>query len=213
MKKSSFFSSIVTSVALVSCLSPNTLAQSKNTYSCINYKGKPTTVVDTSRGKIQLIVWESDYFQNSGWTPNKRCQEVTQRFQEFSDKGILKYVTTGQINSYPVICVGTQVPGGGYQCQKDGLLITLQKNDNPNKVLENLFTNAAKVGGTPVTREPTGKYIFPMSNFIKNAPIMTETDIADIKVEETEVTTEVTSESKAIKSEPPLIECSPLLCD
>lgn len=52
-----------------------------------------------------------------------------------------------------------------------------------------------------------------MSNFIKNAPIMTETDIADIKVEETEVTTEVTSESKAIKSEPPLIECSPLLCD
>lgn len=87
------------------------------------------------------------------------------------------------------------------------------KNDNPNKVLENLFTNAAKVGGTPVTREPTGKYIFPMSNFIKNAPIMTETDIADIKVEETEVTTEVTSESKAIKSEPPLIECSPLLCD
>jgi len=183
-------------------------AQPKNTYSCVNYKGKPTTVVDTPRGKIQLIVWESDYFRDSGWNPQKRCQEVTKRFQEFSDKGILKFVTTGKMNKYPVICVGKQVTGGGYQCQSDGLLITLQMNDNADKVLKDLFTNAAKVGGIPVTR---GATVVSIPQFIDNAPIIQENNI---EIQENQpLNSQESPESPATKSESTPVECPPLLCD
>lgn len=176
MKKQSLLATLILPAILVPLLSVKVFAQqkTKNIYSCLNYKGKPTTVVDTKRGKIQLIVWESDYFRDSGWNPQKRCQEVTKRFQDFSDQGILKFVTTGKMNKYPVICVGKQVPGGGYQCRPDGLLLTLQMNDNPDKVLKDLFTNAAKVGGIPVTR---GNTVVSLSQLIDNLPVIEEKDV------------------------------------
>lgn len=207
MKKTWLISSLIASIALSPLLSSRISAQPKNTYSCVNYQGKPTTVVDTPRGKIQLIVWESDYFRDSGWSPQKRCQEVTKRFQEFSDKGILKFVTTGRMNKYPVICVGRQVPGGGYQCQSDGLLITLQMNDNPDKVLRDLFTNAAKVGGIPVTR---GDTVVSISHFIENAPIIEE---SNLQIEEKSSNPQVIQESSGTKSESLPFECSSILCE
>lgn len=207
MKNRQLLSSLILSMVLSPLLSSGISAQPKNTYSCVNYQGKPTTVVNTPRGKIQLIVWESDYFRDSGWSPQKRCQEVTKRFQEFSDKGILKFVTTGKINKYPVICIGRQVPGGGYQCQSDGLLITLQMNDNPDKVLRDLFTNAAKVGGIPVTR---GDTVVSITQFIDNAPIMEENDL---QIEENPSIPQVIPESSGTKSDRTPVECSPLLCD
>lgn len=207
MKKLWLISSLILPMALSPLFSARISAQPKNTYTCVNYQGKPTTVVDTPRGKIQLIVWESDYFRDSGWTPQKRCQEVTKRFQEFSDKGILKFVTTGKINKYPVICVGKQTPGGGYQCQPDGLLITLQMNDNPDKVLRDLFTNAAKVGGIPVTR---GDTVVSITQFIENAPIIEENEL---QIEENPSIPQVIPESSGTKGESTPFECSPLLCD
>lgn len=85
--------------------SQDSLAQTKNSYKCIQLNGKPTTIVDTARGRIQLIVWQSDFFRDSGWTPQKRCNEVTKRFQQFSDSGSLRYIATGTMNQQPVICV------------------------------------------------------------------------------------------------------------
>ncbi len=204
MKNIPLVSSLILPMVLSPLLSSGISAQpKKNTYNCVNYRGKPTTVVDTPRGRIQLIVWESDYFRDSGWSPQKRCQEVTKRFQDFSDQGILKFVTTGKMNKYPVICVGKQVPGGGYQCQPNGLLITLQMNDNPDKVLRDLFTNAAKVGGIPVTR---GDTVVSITQFIDNAPIMEENDL---QIEDTQAI----PDSSGTKSDRTPFECSPLLCD
>jgi len=208
MNKRWFFSSIIAVGILSLFSSPHTLAQHKNTYSCVNYKGKPTTVVDTPRGKIQLIVWESDYFRDAGWTPLKRCQEVTKRFQEFSDQGVLKYITTGKINKYPVICVARQVPGKGYQCQSNGLLITLQMNDNPDKVLRDLFTNAAKVGGVPVTR---GDTVVSIPQFIDNAPVIDDTDEPVEDKQSTNETPTKSPESSPNKVDP--VACPAILCD
>ncbi len=144
----------------------------RDIYSCINQNGTPLTVVDTNRGRIELIVWESNYFRASGWTPNRRCQEVTQRFQRFSDENKLTYITTGQMKGYPVICVGKMSPPQGYSCMNDSLLITLQKGENSNQVLESLFKQATQVagGGTPVSRSPEGKYVFNIKNYLTEYP-------------------------------------------
>ena len=143
----------------------------RNVYQCIEYEGNPTTVVDTQRGRIKLIVWQSDYFNNSGWTPQKRCEAVTARFQKFSDDNNLKYVSTGIINKYKVICVASTRVGKGYNCNNDGLLITLEAKDNPQQVLNNLFVNASKIGGTAVLR---GKTTISIETILDRANVIEE---------------------------------------
>jgi hypothetical protein len=118
-------------------------------------------------------VWKSDYFRGSGWTPQAQCEEVTARFQKFSDNGTLGDVTTSVINKQKVICVSQgKKAGQGYECTEDSLLITLQPEDNPDQVLQNLFSNAVQVGGTSIKGDPEGKYVISINNYLKEAPIM-----------------------------------------
>jgi hypothetical protein len=195
-------------------VNPTQAQGSKNVYTCISNNGVPTTVVDTKRGRIELIVWKSDYFRASDWTPQKRCEEVSSRFQKFSDQGTLRYVTTGVISNQKVICVAKPLPGKGYNCMGDSLLITLQPEDNPSEVLKNLFSNAARVGGTPVTRDPEGKYIFPMNDYLEQAPLMNTTMINKFDsqmVEDKEKTIPRTTTMPSNNSAEEI--CPPLLCE
>ncbi|MGK7947134.1 MAG: COP23 domain-containing protein [Microcystaceae cyanobacterium] len=151
-------------------------AQSKNKYTCVSEQGIPRTVVDTKRGKIELIVWKSNFF-GSQWSPERRCQEVTRRFQSFSDAGNLKYVTTGKINGYPVICVGDQQTRG-YSCDQNGLLITLQPSDHPPSVMNELFNINNRISGGGVTRSsgrPRSRVI-NMDQFLQDAPLIESAD-------------------------------------
>jgi hypothetical protein len=137
------YSLIWSLLTVINNFSGSVSAQGKNIYRCIQLKGIPTTIVDTAKGRIQLIIWQSDYFGDSGWSPKKRCEEVTSRFQRLSNSGNLKYVATGTINSQSVICAAEKRTSG-YKCRADGLLLTLQSNDNPNKVLSELFNLSAR---------------------------------------------------------------------
>jgi hypothetical protein len=175
MKSSFLTKTLVTIIAIASFGQWNEVqAQTRVMYSCIQHQGKSKTVASTNRGRIELIVWESSYFSGAGWTPQKRCQEITQRFQKFSDNGTLQYVTTGKLNGYPVICTGTRTTKG-YQCRPDGLLITLQNNDNPAQVLRNLFSNATRKGGNAVVRSIDNNYVVPIQSVLDQAPTLDDT--------------------------------------
>ncbi|MHC5833119.1 MAG: COP23 domain-containing protein, partial [Nostoc sp.] len=66
----------------------------------------PATVawVPERQGNIRFIGWKSEYFNKSGWTPEKRCEKVTTKFQESYDQGRLNYLTYGIFNGSPIIC-------------------------------------------------------------------------------------------------------------
>ena len=97
-----------------------------STISCMNADGVPSTVVQTKTGKqVPIIYWKSQTFSGSGWTPERRCQEVSARFQSYHSSGTLKYITTGRMNGLPVICVA-RTDGGA--CA--GLLYTLKPGQN-----------------------------------------------------------------------------------
>lgn len=140
---------LLSTLISVSVAQPNEAQTKKSKYNCVERNGNPTTLVETERGIIELIVWKSDFFQNSGWNPLKRCQEVTTRFQEFSEAGELKYVTTGQINGSNVICVANLSNPKENVCKNNGLLITLEPNDNPQQVKNDLFNvnDRLRLGG------------------------------------------------------------------
>lgn len=129
-----------TSPQLKPGLSPDQPVPPKIRYECKNEANKLSTVAHTKRGMIELIVWESNYF-GANWTPEKRCQAVTQRFQKFSDQRLLRFVSTGNINNYNVICISEQAG----QCLDQGLLITLERKDRPTQILRQLFNYRASI--------------------------------------------------------------------
>ena len=107
---------------------------------CSSASGVPATSAVTPNGEVPVIRWTSTTFSGAGWSPERRCQEVTARFNSYMEKGMLEYITTGRMNSLPVICV-TRTEGGG--C--DGLLYTLKPGQNP-ETPGRIWQNATRLG-------------------------------------------------------------------
>ena len=94
------------SIALSTGIGIQTPAQAAApNFSCGVTNGTPATVVTTTDGRsVTMIRWSSNVFDGGGWTPERRCQEVSQRFEGFRQQCRLQYLTTGRINGQPVIC-------------------------------------------------------------------------------------------------------------
>jgi len=112
-----------------------TMAQTQEKYHCgMSDNGVPTTYANTATGKkISIIRWEKPWGEDI--TPEMRCQEVSENFQEAYADGLLKYLSPGYMSGYPVVCA-TEEFGGG--CDK--MLFTLRKNDNPEEAIESLLS-------------------------------------------------------------------------
>ncbi|TAE02122.1 MAG: hypothetical protein EAZ96_16960 [Oscillatoriales cyanobacterium] len=106
----------------------------------------PTTFAqETTNGGIpkskSVIRWVSDFGDQVNYTPQKRCEEVSNRFQDYSNQGLLDYITTGKENGLDTICVKDKERGG--PCR---LLWTLKPKTNPKLVLHQLFSDHLGTG-------------------------------------------------------------------
>lgn len=112
-------------------------------FTCSTSNGVPTTVATTDTGRtVPMIRWTSNAFDGAGWSPQRRCQEVSQRFESFRQQGRLAFITTGRMNSLPVICTAAKDGGA---C--DGLLYTLKPSQDPTLALQRLFDVRNKARG------------------------------------------------------------------
>lgn len=160
MQKFKFLTQVFTisTIALTAITLGKTPAQAQATsFSCGTSEGKLATIARTQRGaNVPVIYWNSDYFSDSGYTPEARCQMVSQRFETFRQNGMLEYLTTGNMNNMPVVCVASAV---GRECAENGLLFTLKPNSDPNRVLEDLMAVRNRASGvrlyeSSLDREP-----------------------------------------------------------
>jgi hypothetical protein len=116
--------------------------------------GAPSTNAVKSDGKqVAVIRWTSNRFDSAGWTPERRCQEVSARFDQYFKEGRLKYLTTGRMNGVPVICTALNQGGA---C--DGLLYTLKPGQNATATLESLLEVRNKATG-PLNETSSRRYI------------------------------------------------------
>jgi hypothetical protein len=117
-------------------------------FACVrgNYDDFVTTV---SNGRItrSLITWNSQAFSHSGWTPEARCQAVTNRFNNAFASQSRLMLSTGTINNLGVIC-GLQ--GRDRRCSGDNTIITLTPGTNPRAALNELIQ--ATAGGRPLAQ-------------------------------------------------------------
>lgn len=124
--------------------------------------GVPTTFVKNGRGNFPVIRWVSRVFDDAGYVPETRCRQVSSKFQQFYEQGLLNYVTTGRVNRQPVICVSNAKDG---PCL--GILFTLKPEQNANRTLEQLFDIKVNASAGPL-EESNARYYLNLDQFIDN---------------------------------------------
>ncbi|NEO54460.1 MAG: hypothetical protein F6K54_16065 [Okeania sp. SIO3B5] len=112
------------------------------------YKGRnvPATIVENiqSNEEIIVILWKLDnYYFGKNYPPQKRCEMVSERFQNIYNRDRLKYVvatleTWIPNQEIPVVC-GVKYKGAS--CNNEDLLFTLESSDNPDSVLKDLINS------------------------------------------------------------------------
>jgi len=132
----------------------------------------PTTYAWTERGKIAVIRWSTKFFGEK-YTPQKRCELVSPRFQKAYNNDTLSYLTNGTLNGKPVICTATQKNG---DCAN--LLLTLRPQDDPLSILKGLSDVLQGRQSGPV-RHRSGRpsqvyYQIDMEKFLRTAPVEQE---------------------------------------
>lgn len=140
-------------------------AQASSKFYCGSSSGVPATMTTTRSGKqVPIILWKSGAFNSDGWSPERRCEEVSQRFNNLHQSGALKYLTTGRTNGMPVICAAKSEGSG---CVEGGLLYTLKPGQNAGQTLRNLLAVRTKATG-PLT-ETTSRPYFSMASIEETA--------------------------------------------
>ncbi len=177
----SILSAIALSLGATFTINQFSYAQEKK-FTCGTVKDRttgkqvPATLVSTPRGNIPMILWVNNF--PSG-TPQQRCLLVSDRFQQFYDNHLLKYLRAGTINNQPVLCVATYKGG---VCPDKNVLITLPPGTNANLILEQLLDLRRHAARKPL--QLSGGNIFyvdrelyvDMEDFIN---IITESDGSD----------------------------------
>jgi len=113
-------------------------------------QGNPATIVKLPDGTESVVVhYVSGAFAGAGYSNQKRCDEISARFQYFNEKREFDYMTIGKINGQNVVCV-TRQEGG--DCSRDlkweGLLMTVRPGISPRQTLSELLNVRVSAGGS-----------------------------------------------------------------
>jgi serine protease Do len=112
---------------------------------CDTSTGEPVTVYQNPQGfREPWIRWNSNFFSSSGYDPLTRCQQVTQRLENYNRNRQLNYVTVGVVNNQKVICTSSRVNG---PCE--GLIYTLRRDQDPAPALSSFFVWLANQKARP----------------------------------------------------------------
>ncbi len=153
----------VSTLALVGNTTLNQSVKAEGvTFVCApNQNGAPTTVARTPQGDVPIVVWNTE--KGGGFTPQKRCEIVSAKFQDFHVRGILTYMTTGRENRQNVICVAQTENG---DCVETLYTISDQKAD-PGAKLKQLLDVRLQASG-PIS-ETNGRIYIDMNQYLRDA--------------------------------------------
>jgi hypothetical protein len=140
----------------------NSASAQGTTFECSIINGVPTTIARTAQKQVPVIRWVSDFGSEAGFTPERRCKEVSQKFQEYYSQGKLNFLTTGRKNGQNIVCVA-DTQGGN--CT--GQLFTLKPGANPGETLKNLLNVRTGAGGP--LNETNDRVYVDMNQYLRDA--------------------------------------------
>jgi hypothetical protein len=124
-------SGILTQVALAQAESDEVQFVCGTSFHKASNRKVPTTIAWTPTGKSAIVQWVKSI--GNYWTPERRCNEFSQRMTIAYKAGTLKYLTNSRKSGSSVICTATEVNG---KCQN--ILMTLRPQDKVMPFLSEL---------------------------------------------------------------------------
>ena len=132
------------SLAVIFGLTQHTQAEQSRrraSFFCGTDGGKPATIARLPKNNGNtipktLIIWKIDDFK--GYPPEKRCRLVSRKFQDNQNTGHLKYIVSGQANSWPVLCASKQNYNYIVDCPDPNVLMTLLRGDDSQEMIRKL---------------------------------------------------------------------------
>lgn len=144
-------------------LSSKPASAAPTTFQCITSgSGYATIAVAGGKKTNPLITYNNPIFSGSGYTPQRRCQEISGRLETAvaNNGGMLKglLLTVGEVNGYDVICY---VNNNQSDCDTRNLLMTLPPRSNPGKILATFLNVSAQpfTSPNPVRMSEPSTYI------------------------------------------------------
>jgi hypothetical protein len=139
----------------------------------------PMTVVwiPERQGHVRIIGWKYDGF-GKNWTPQKRCDEVSPKFQKFYESGQLNYLTVGRIETKTkngnisvkqVIC-GVQDTQS--LCNAQNQLFTVKDTEKADDVLKSLVDILIYSNLNPIWQSSDQIVYLDVKNYFREAPIV-----------------------------------------
>jgi hypothetical protein len=141
--------------------------EAPTTFVCVQEGGQWKTFAESGspnsnaviRSKNPLFTWNSEEFGDS-WTPEKRCREVTQRFNDAvaNNGGKLANLNlkTGQVNDETVACA---VQSQSEFCNQQNILFTMSQHNeaDPQQTLAKLINFSQQ--GKPINENAPPSHI------------------------------------------------------
>ena len=119
-----------------STYTPSRTAQNGDTrFSCELVDGEYTVMYFPESQPNQGYPWAIPSELGGGWTPQRRCDEIVSRFEQYRQDGLLE-LTTGTENGYDTICVTTQLDPT--DCR---LILTVPPGQDPQLTRDLIFDN------------------------------------------------------------------------
>lgn len=116
--------------------SPASTTRSTDTrFTCELNNGEYTVTYYPESQPDQPYPWAIPSELGGGWTPEKRCNEITSRFETYRQDGLLE-LSTGVENGYNTICVTTQLDPT--DCR---LILTVPPGQDPQLTRDLIFDN------------------------------------------------------------------------
>lgn len=118
-------------------------AQPSRKFTCEVVKGVPTTIANTFKGNVPMIRWVKIF--TGSYNSGRRCNEVSMRLDRFNREGKLQFIRTGNVNTYPVLCIDAGVSGN--TCPNTSVLVTLPKGTDSSQILQEMLDLRARASG------------------------------------------------------------------
>ncbi|MEQ8998925.1 MAG: COP23 domain-containing protein [Coleofasciculus sp. B1-GNL1-01] len=103
-------------------------------FTCQFFEGEYTVMYHPESQPEQAYAWATPSLMGGGWTPERRCNEISRRLEFYRPDGLLEMRTATE-NNYNIICVTTQK---NPDCQ---IVLTVPPGQDPQLTRDRVFEN------------------------------------------------------------------------
>jgi hypothetical protein len=114
---------------------PTTTTSSDTRFTCDYVNGEYTVMYNPENQSSNSYPWAIPTQLGGGWTPERRCDEITSRLESYRPDGLLE-MSTGVENGYDTVCVTTQVDPT--DCR---IVLTVPPGQDPQVTRDLVFEN------------------------------------------------------------------------